>query len=105
MGRKTPSTPEINSKTITGQIYGTIMNNLSENTPSENNTEVKMEVDKPVIIPGSTKFVRLVFLEDQAETEIFSLKNMTRKDGSLLQGFSKVRIGELLVAKHPKLEN
>lgn len=92
-------------KTITGQIYGSIMENLTQSdNQGENQSEKKepesMDVDeRPVTIPKNIDFCRVRFVESGVKREIYNIKEMTRRDGSYLLAFHKVRIGEILIAK------
>ena len=87
--------------TLTGQIYGSIMENRNAE-PKEEHTDEKMEVDAaPKTIPEDIKYVRVQFCETGVKREFFNLKKLTRPDGSYLQAFHKVRIGDKLIAQQP----
>ena len=87
--------------TLTGQIYGSIMENRNTE-PKEENQDEKMEVDiAPKPIPEDISFIRVQFCETGVKREFFNLKKVTRPDGSGLKGFDKVRIGEKLIAQQP----
>ena len=87
--------------TLTGQIYGSIMENRNTE-PKEENPDEKMDVDiAPKPIPEDITFIRVQFCETGVKREFFNLKKVTRPDGSGLKGFDKVRIGEKLIAQQP----
>merc|ERR1712050_133613 len=85
-------------KTIIGQIYSSIIQNLTEN-PTQNGSDA-MDVDfKPKKIPENVQFCRVRFVETGVKREISNLKEITKKDGSQITAFNKVRIGEVVIAK------
>jgi len=64
-------------KTITGQIYGSILQNLSE-TKSENNEE--MDVDStPIVIPQNIDFCRVRFIENGVKRRVTIVVSLYRR--------------------------
>ena len=83
---ESPIKPPVNRPSLTGQIYGSIMNNLTDGKEPNGINDEKMETDcKPVVIPNTIDFCRVRFLESGIKREIYSLKELTRKDGSYVK--------------------